>query len=348
MARPPRRIPVISLYSGAGGLDRGLDLTHRFRTDAFVEFDAAAIETLEANFTGGVFGEDIARVTAPALLRKAGLSKGDDFLLAAGPPCQLWSHARFWLEDMSKVSRDPAATTLDHFVRVLEGSRPRAFLFENVWGLAYKTHARVLNRLRARVKRSGYRTWVKVVNAADYGVPQLRRRLIMIGARDVEADFEFEFPRPTHGTDYREFQTAGHAIRAIADRDEFAEDDERVNGKWGHLLPGIPRGGNYLHYTAERGYPKPIFNWRSKYWHFLLKLDPALPSWTLAASPGPYAGPFHWKNRRLRVPEIKLLQTFPMTYEVAGNHREQRRQLGNAVPPRLACAIGRSVARQLF
>jgi len=342
------QIPVVSLFSGAGGLDRGLELTKRFTTQVFVEFDSHAVETLEANFEGAVLGQDLGLVSTRRILRSSGLSKGDDFLLVAGPPCQLWSHARFWLEDMKRVSRDPMASTLDHFIRVLDDSRPRAFIFENVWGLAYKTHVAVLKRLRAKVEQLGYRTWVEVVNAASYGVPQLRRRLIMVGARGLPTDLNFAFPRPTHGTEQRAFRSAGDAIAALADRADLVEDDESVAGKWGHLLRQIPRGQNYLYYTKQRGYPHPIFDWRSKYWHFLLKLDPRLPSWTIAASPGPYAGPFHWRSRRLRLPELKLLQTFPMTYRLSGNKREQRRQIGNAVPPLLAQAIGRAVASQLF
>src|SRR2546428_741321 len=106
-----RRIPVVSLYSGAGGLDSGLEQSRRFITKVFVENDPAAVETLEANFKGAVLADDIARFSAPAILRAASLSKGDDFLLAAGPPCQLWSHARFWLEDTEDVANDPEATT---------------------------------------------------------------------------------------------------------------------------------------------------------------------------------------------------------------------------------------------
>lgn len=346
--RSTRPIPILSLYSGAGGLDRGLESTGYFATKVFVERDEAAIDTLEANFKGTVLGDDIAKLSVPAILRSADLARGDNFLLAAGPPCQLWSHARFWLEDTRKVATDPEATTLDHFLRVLKGSRPRAFVFENVWGLRYKTHAQVLDNLQANIERQGYRTWLKVMNAAEYGVPQLRKRLIMVGARDVPKDFRFTFPTPTHGIEQRPYRTAGDAIGDLANRNDLAEDDEQVNGLWGHLLPKVPRGENYLYFTAKRGHQKPLFKWRTKYWSFLLKLDPRLPSWTIAASPGPYTGPFHWKNRRLRLPELKRLQTFPMSYELGGKRRDQRRQVGNAVPPLLAEVIGKAIAKQIF
>jgi DNA (cytosine-5)-methyltransferase 1 len=109
-----------------------------------------------------------------------------------------------------------------------------------------------------------------------------------------------------------------------------------VNGRYGHLLPGIPAGDNYLFYTEKRGHPAPLFEWRSRFWSFLLKLDPNQPSPTIQAQPGPYVGPFHWKNRRLRLPEIKRLQTFPDDYEIVGSRRSAQMQIGNAVPPLLA------------
>jgi DNA (cytosine-5)-methyltransferase 1 len=133
--------------------------------------------------------------------------------------------------------------------------------------------------------------------------------------------------------------TAGDAIADLADRDDLAEPEEVVRGKYGHLLPGIPPGDNYLFYTAKRGHPDPQFEWRKRYWSFLLKLDPEQPSPTIQASPGPYVGPFHWENRRLRVMELKRLQTFPDDFVICGNRRSAQRQLGNAVPPLLARRI---------
>jgi DNA (cytosine-5)-methyltransferase 1 len=87
----------------------------------------------------------------------------------------------------------------------------------------------------------------------------------------------------------------------------------------------------------------PLFGWRTRYWSFLLKLSKHLPSWTLQADPGPATGPFHWDNRLLSVAEMKRLQTFPDDYEIYGNYRVARRQLGNAVPPAMAEAVARRV-----
>jgi len=114
------------------------------------------------------------------------------------------------------------------------------------------------------------------------------------------------------------------------------EPGEVLRGQYSNLLPAIPPGENYLHYTVERGHPEPLFKWRSRYWSFLLKLDPGRPSPTIQAQPGPNVGPFHWENRRLRVGEIKRLFTFPDEFELVGSRASIQAQLGNAVPPLLA------------
>src|SRR5207244_6587076 len=119
--------------------------------------------------------------------------------------------------------------------------------------------------------------------------------------------------------------------------------DEVLRGRWGHLFPEIPPGENYLFLTAHRGHPEPIFKWRSKYWSFLLKLSPDKPAWTIQATPGPSIGPFHWRNRRLSLAETKRLMTFPDDYEVLGSRTVWQKQLGNAVAPRLAEVLGRSI-----
>lgn len=345
MTRPTDpRIPVVSLYSGAGGLDYGLEATGRYRSAVLIDEDEHAVETLDHNFDGEVLHESVERLHPFEILEAGSVRPGEDFLLAAGPPCQPWSKAGFWLEDKRLGAADPRASTLDSFLHVLRLSQPKAFMLENVWGLKFKTHELVLRSLLARMRSYGYRTTAAVLNAADYGVPQRRHRLFVVGVRGATGPFQF--PPPTHATSHR---TSGAAVRRLSASTNPAEPDEEVNGKWGALLPRIPPGENYLVFTQRRGWRgKPRFRWRSKYWSFLLKLDPQQPSWTIPAHPGPYTGPFHWDNRRLRVAEIKALQTFPLHYYIDGSLPEIRRQLGNAVPPRLAAAVGRAIAEQLF
>ena len=125
------------------------------------------------------------------------------------------------------------------------------------------------------------------------------------------------------------------------------EPEEVVAGTYADALRGVPPGENYLFWTPERHHPKPMFKWRSRYWSFLLKLHPNRPSPTIQGQPGPWVGPFHWEDRRLRVAEIKRLMTFPDEFEVVGTRRERQLQLGNAVPPQLAEAVALALRDEL-
>jgi DNA (cytosine-5)-methyltransferase 1 len=180
-----------------------------------------------------------------------------------------------------------------------------------------------------------------VLNAADYGVPQSRPRLFVLGV--PKGRRKPDLPAPTHtgawerrtrqATTDRPHVTTGQALAGV--RAE-AEAEEVLRGQYGHLLADIPPGDNYLYYTRERGHPDPLFRWRSRYWSFLLKLDPDRPSPTIQAQPGPNVGPFHWENRRLRVAELKRLFTFPDDFSLVGRRSSVQAQLGNSVPPLLA------------
>jgi DNA (cytosine-5)-methyltransferase 1 len=232
-------------------------------------------------------------------------------------------------------------------LRVLDEARPRAFLLENVYGLAYRNHnARWLRLLLDTFESLKYRVAWNVLLAADFGVPQRRQRVFIVGTLDCKP----ALPEPTHSGPHETriwdetlppHRTTLQAIGDIAGRDDLAEPDEAVNGKYGHLLPAIPPGDNYLFYTRKRGHSKPLFEWRTRYWSFLLKLDPRQPAPTIQAQPGPYVGPFHWENRRLRLPEILRLQTFPEDWRIHGSRRSAQMQVGNAVPPLLAEQVAR-------
>lgn len=315
-----------------------------YEVRAAVEYDHDACETLRSNFRHtAVLEGDIRQISSPEILRSAGLRKGEAELLVGGPPCTPFSKSGNWIETKRR-GLDPDASLLEHYIRVLDDARPRAFFLENVFALAYSNHNRVwLEFLLDSFDRLGYSVNQKIMLAADYGVPQRRQRLIIVGSLDGMP----ALPEPTHTGPHERrvwsleggrgmHVTAGEAIADLAERDELAEPEEVVTGKYGHLLPGVPPGDNYLFYTAKRGHPDPQFEWRKRFWSFLLKLDPGQPSPTIQAQPGPYVGPFHWDNRRLRVAEIKRLQTFPDRFELHGNRRAQQRQIGNAVPPLLA------------
>src|SRR5262249_50651012 len=128
---------------------------------------------------------------------------------------------------------------------------------------------------------------------------------------------------------------AGEALRPLED-ERYFEPEEVVKGRYAKELREVPPGQNYKALSAWAGHPNPVFEAESRFWSFLLKLSPDLPSWTIQANPGPWVGPFHWTSRRLRTVELAALQTFPPSYSFAGKRRDRVRQIGNAVPARLA------------
>ena len=353
MTRPK----LISLFSGAGGLDYGLEAAG-FDTAAAVEMDHDCCETLRASRPRwGVIERSIFDVPTAELLEVARARRGEIDLLVGGPPCQPFSKAGYWARGDSLRLEDPRANTLSAYLRVLEEARPRAFLLENVQGLAYAGKdeglRHLLDGLEAinRRTRSAYKPVVQVLNAADFGVPQMRERVFVIAARDGST---FRFPDRTHGTDdaaeplfRRALAPHRTAWDAIGDLVHDPREDLAVRGKWADLLPSIPEGNNYLWHT-ERGGGRPLFGWRRRYWTFLLKLAKARPSWTIQAQPGPAVGPFHWSNRRLSVRELCRIQTFPDDVAIRGGRTSAQKQIGNAVPSLLAEVLGRALRAQLL
>jgi len=345
---------AISLFSGAGGMDLGVEAAG-FETTVAVEWDGDAADTMEKNshshFRGlkEVLRADLYPLAAGAegvrtgdILRAGGFrGRERPDLLVGGPPCVAFSKSGFWL-DWKREGVDPAASLLQAYTKVLADARPRFFVLENVYALTFNNRASkpAFERLLSEIESAGYRYRWAVLNAADYGVAQLRPRLFVVGARKGEK--LPEFPDATHHGDWERRRTSNGPLPHVTAGDVIGdlvtepEEGEVIRGKWGHLLPGIPPGDNYLFYTARRGHPDPLFEWRSRYWSFLLKLDPARPSPTIQAQPGPNIGPFHWDNRRLRVPEIKRLFGFPDDYLFVGKRVSIPSQLGNAVPPALA------------
>ncbi len=357
---------AISLFGGAGGLDLGIEAAG-FRTLSAVEWDEDAADTMEKN--APTYFPDLQEVlradlyplatghgdgvTTRDILRAAGLSARErPDLLVGGPPCVAFSKSGFWL-DWKRGGVDPAASLLQAYTRVLAEAKPRYFILENVYALTFNNKASkpAFTRLLKEIEEAGYHFRWDVLNAADYGVPQARPRLFIVGCRKREK--LAELPEPTHHGDWERRKTSGGPLphvttgEVLADLITDPEREEVVRGKWGHLLPEIPPGENYLHFTEERGHPEPIFEWRSRYWSFLLKLDPAKSSPTIQAQPGPNVGPFHWENRRLRVPELRRLFTFPDDFTFVGKRAAIQSQVGNSVPPLLAERVAAQVAEVL-
>ena len=192
-------LPAISLFSGVGGLDLGV---HRAGFDilAAVEFDPDSAASLRTNQfptePWRVITDSIVEVPTDRLLEMVGLGVGDAALVVGGPPCTPFSKSGYWLEYKRK-GLDPNASLLDEYARIVEEARPAAALLENVHGLAYSNHnVRPFERLIGRLRAAGYRTRADVLNMADYGIPQLRKRLIVYAGRGARACEDFSRPAP--------------------------------------------------------------------------------------------------------------------------------------------------------
>jgi DNA (cytosine-5)-methyltransferase 1 len=341
------KIRTISLFSGAGGLDIGFH-DAGFDIVEAVEINASYAETLEANSKpNGYFGSgkvrniDI-REYHPT---KCGWQRGEIDFIIGGPPCQTFSAGGRRAGGVQGTTEE-RGTLFEEYVRLLKELQPRAFLFENVYGITGAEAGEAWARIQKAFASAGYKLFHRVLDAADYGVPQHRERMIIVG---VLAQANFAFPAPTHGPDSPDglpFYSAGDAFRNLAAPPATAR--QNVNGKYCGLLEQIPPGLNYSYFTEKMGHPRPLFAWRSKFSDFLYKADPTRPVKTIKAFCGKYTGPFHWDSRRFTEAELKRLQTFPDNYEIKGTASVVRQQIGNSVPPQLARILALSILDQIF
>jgi len=354
-----KQLRMISLFSGAGGLDYGFEAAG-FETCAAVEMDHDCCDTLRASRDWPVIEKNIHKVASTEMLEVSGLRVGEVALLVGGPPCQPFSKSGYWAVGDTRRLEDSRADTLGAYMRCVEDMLPEVFVLENVHGISYSGKEegfRLLERTTAEINHrrgTNYQLSWKVINMADHGVPQLRKRFFLVAQREGR---KFEFPTPTHGQlesrdalqpslDQPVLKPYATAWDAIGDLDE-REVDLKPKGRWADLLPSIPEGENYLWHTNRRG-GVPLFGWRTRYWSFLLKLAKNKPSWTIQAQPGPAIGPFHWRSRPLSVEEMARLQTFPEDVQFIGGRTSVQRQIGNAVPSLMSEILGREIAEQLL
>lgn len=334
---------IVSVFSGVGGIDAGF---HKAGFDVVYASDIwdVACKSLKENFQKTeVVCDSIENVNFSEIREKYGAIDG----LVGGPPCPPFSKSRFYRTEKKRgINDDDGSMTVSNYFRAVEELNPSFFLFENVHGFIYKPHKDALEFVEAECERLGYNLFYDVLNAADYGIPQTRMRFIAIGVK--KGMKEFVFPEKTNFEKATpRWVTAGDVLFDI-DFDLDEDSKMQAGSKHKHLLKEIPPGDNYLFFTKERGHENPAFKWRSRYWSFLLKLSPDRPSWTIQASHSNNMGPFHWKNRFLRISEIKRLQSFDDEYIILGSFKDQWRQVGNAVPPKLALILASQIKSLYF
>ena len=323
---------TIDLFSGAGGLSLGLR-DAGWETVAAVEIDPSANETFRANFPETQLIE--ARIQGVDFTRWRG--KVD--LIAGGPPCQPFSVA-----GLGRASNDPR-DGVPEFIRAVEEARPYAFIMENVAGLTTARHRPYLLGVLNRLKGLGYEVSYGVLDAAEHGAPQHRRRLFIVGSRDRV----LELPEPTHGP--RGQLPYVTAQEKLSDAPEDVPNLAIVTYAKQPILRPQPWDGMLVN-----GGGRPI--------------NPAEPSQTIPASAGgnrthildpeeilveyhadlldgatPREGRVDGV-RRLTVRESARLQSFPDDFEFLGRQNARYSQVGNAVPPVLARAVGEHVRCQ--
>lgn len=359
-----KKVNVIDLFAGAGGLSVGAQQAGGV-VAASVELDPFACDTLRANsaYHGVILEADVCQLEGGALRKLAGLKARDPLVIVGGPPCQPFSKAAYWTEDGNdaayrraratglsvpkpkapeKHKQDTRRDLVGEYWRLVLESDADAFVFENVPSIKHPRNRPVFEKLVNDAEHAGFYVAEVVANAAKYGVAQARERVLLLGSRRSAPVKPPETHSISGESKLPRAIGAGDALKPYRAR-RFFEPEEVVTGRWAKHLEEVPPGGNYKAHTAWAGHPNPTFVTETRFWNFLLKLAPDKPSWTLAASPGPWTGPFHWETRRLRTPEMAALQGFPHGYVVQGSRRERVRQLGNAVPVPVAKAMIRSV-----
>jgi DNA (cytosine-5)-methyltransferase 1 len=344
---------AISLFTGAGGLDLGLE-TAGFIISSCVEIDPIARLTLERNRPEWLLVEpsDILALQPKELLKQSQIESKELDLLVGGPPCQPFSVSSHWTNGGPLGLSDPRAETIRSYLKIVRYALPRVILLENVGGItrSFRGNSSAIDYIQQELENinksagTSYRMHQLNINAADYGVPQFRERVFLLASRD---GCDFKLPPASHGL-LNGLQPFTSVWDAIGDLDTSNWPDTlRPTGKWADLLPSIPEGCNYLWHT-EKGNGLNLFGWRTKYWSFLLKLAKNKPSWTIQASPGPASGPFHWRNRMLSIEELLRLQTFPADYIIKGPYRMAVKQIGNAVPSAIGELLGNEICRQFL
>ncbi len=335
---------VLSFFTGGGGLDLGFEAAG-FETVYATDIDADSCKTLETNIGKALNANLIVERADIRAIDPTCLPRNID-LIIGGPPCQSFS-ASGRRAGGAAGRLDDRGTLFEAYCSIIAAVTPAAFVFENVRGILGTNKGEDWKAIVAEFSRLGYVISYRLLDALDYGAPQQRERMFLVGHRLTST---FLFPRPTHGPDSIDgnaHTTAGQALAGIVE-DEDLTALAMATGKYAHLLPLVPPGQNYLHFTAKRGYPRPIFAYRSRFSDFLYKADPEAPVKTIIASPGKYTGPLHWDNRYLSMREYKRLQGFPDDYAFHGTRDSVIRQIGNSVSPKVAEQLALAVAAQIF
>lgn len=343
---------IIDLFSGCGGLSYGFELAG-YKTLLGLDFDAAAVESFKLNHKDAVgVCDDITKISTADLMSKVNDTSVD--VVVGGPPCQGMSLSG------PRQFHDPRNKLYLSYIRVVADLMPKVFVVENVPGLVGLYKGAIKDSILEEFHKLGYTVGYQILNAAEYGVPQLRRRVFFVGIRS-DLGKKFEFPAPSHFFEH-EWVTAEQATSDLPLLEDTLGDEiehylcepkndfQRYSRKnsgivYNHqgtnhsettkkIISLVPEGGNYKslpeEYKSTRNFNVAWTRYHSQ-----------KPAPTIDTG---HRHHFHYKcNRVPTVRENARFQSFPDDFVFLGNRTQQYRQVGNAVPPLLAKAIAEAI-----
>lgn len=311
---------IISLFSGCGGLDLGFH-NQGYKTIWANDFAHWACDTFKKNIGNIIVEKDIEQIDP-----YKDKSIPDCDLILGGFPCQDFS--MIWKQPGLKGER---GNLYKSFLRFVDAKKPKAFVAENVKGLLTANEKKAIQQIIEDFDKiePGYVVMPKLYKFAEYGVPQFRERVLIVGIR-VDTGFQFKHPRPTHGQEAaKPYVTSGEALHGV-EKVPYNNELMKISDKTREMLSLIPEGGNFS--DIPKDHPLYVKGMISHVYR-RLKLDE--PAKTIIAAGGGGTWGYHYPEpRALTNRERARLQSFPDDFIFEGSTTEVRRQIGNAVPPK--------------
>lgn len=339
----------IDLFCGCGGLSHGLELAGH-KCVLGVDMEPAAIKSFERNHPHAkAWNGDIKKLDAKTIKKMLRKTKVD--MVVGGPPCQGFSTVG------RGVVEDDRNQLFREFVRVVKVTKPKVVLFENVTGLVAKKNAPILKQIFSMFERLGYNMEARVMSAEEYGVPEIRRRTIIMGVLGGEC----RFPKPTHGVRGKnKVMTVAQAFKNLKARDGLVYNHDPKMAQVKNIqdrerLKFIPAGSG-IRYQEDQKDILPKKLWFDVDWSTLRegrfrqtrlqRLPLHKPSPTILTARTSYYHPV--EPRFLTPREAAACQGFPNDFVFEGSQTAIFKQIGNAVPPLLGKALGVEIKKLQF
>tara|TARA_Y100000590_G_scaffold349673_1_gene401256 strand:+ start:1044 stop:2129 length:1086 start_codon:yes stop_codon:yes gene_type:complete len=351
-----KKYKVVDLFAGVGGLSYGFYKNKNFEIVAANEILPDMAKAYELNHKNvKVYNKDIKDFSLDDLNKDFNINRGDIDLVIGGPPCQAYSTVGKRLLD------DPRGQLFQEYFRILKELNPKVFVFENVKGLLSMDKGRLLYHIISLFESLGYSVKYKVLNAADYGVPQIRERVIIVGHK-LNSDFEYPEKKFKSSLEYLTLEDAigdlpfigvdsssdsyskpalnNYQLQLRSTSDRFTDHSSpKNNQKLVELMKALPDGGTPLDISEDLRPRSGFKNTYSKLWW-------KKPSTTITrnlSTPSSSRCIHPKANRPLTTREGARIQSFPDDYVFYGSRSSKNLQIGNAVPPILSSYLADSV-----